>query len=108
MDQDQNNFLSFEAQEAKEGIIVSNDNFRDLIDEDEAFKDAIENRLLNYKIVSHKDKTEFLMFLKVKKNTLDADTVAGPVFPRSSRTLFLLILNFNRRHRQDGQKRIQS
>ena len=61
MDQDQNNFLSFEAQEAKEGIIVSNDNFRDLIDEDEAFKDAIENRLLNYKIVSHKDKTEFLI-----------------------------------------------
>ena len=56
-----NNFLSFEAQEAKEGIIVSNDNFRDLIDEDEAFKDAIENRLLNYKIVSHKDKTEFLI-----------------------------------------------
>ena len=39
----------------------TNDNFRDLIDEDEAFKDAIEIRLLNYNIVSHKDKTEFLI-----------------------------------------------
>ena len=30
------------------GIIVSNDQFRDLMDEEEAFKDAIENRLLNF------------------------------------------------------------
>ena len=61
MDQDWNNFWCFEAQEAREGIIVSNDNLRDFINENEAFKDAIENRLLNYKIVSHKDKTEFLI-----------------------------------------------
>jgi ribonuclease ZC3H12 len=40
---------------AKEGIIVSNDHFRDLIDEDEAFKEAIENRLLQFNFVSDKD-----------------------------------------------------
>ena len=32
----------------QDGIIVSNDQFRDLMDEEEAFKDAIENRLLNF------------------------------------------------------------
>jgi len=40
---------------AKEGIIVSNDQFRDLMDEEESFKDAIENRLLNFNFVTDKD-----------------------------------------------------
>lgn len=40
---------------AKDGIIVSNDQFRDLMDEEESFKDAIENRLLNFNFVTDKD-----------------------------------------------------
>ena len=40
---------------AKEGIIVSNDHFRDLIGEDESFKEAIENRLLQFNFVTDKD-----------------------------------------------------
>jgi len=40
---------------AKEGIIVSNDQFRDLMDEEVSFKDAIENRLLNFNFVTDKD-----------------------------------------------------
>jgi len=40
---------------AKEGIIVSNDHFRDLIGEDETFKEAIENRLLQFNFVTDKD-----------------------------------------------------
>ena len=55
MDQDWNNFWCFEAQEAREGIIVSNDNLHDFINENEAFKDAIENRLLNFNFVLDKD-----------------------------------------------------
>ena len=39
----------------QDGIIVSNDQFRDLMDEEEAFKDAIENRLLNFNFVTDKD-----------------------------------------------------
>ena len=39
----------------QDGIIVSNDQFRDLMDEEESFKDAIENRLLNFNFVTDKD-----------------------------------------------------
>ena len=41
--------MKYAAQE--KGIIVSNDNFRDLIAENEEFRDQIKNRLLHFTFI---------------------------------------------------------